>query len=93
MYSFGTIIMPPHFQLFMSSGLAKGNFPCYGLRNGDWKWTTKNNNQSKMKRVSRNVEFEIIMFPKLRCFMVALYAAAGFVLKEAFNSRLVTTAV
>jgi hypothetical protein len=55
MYVFGTIIMPPHFQLFISSCLAKGDFPGYQLRNGDWKWTTKmpqpiENEQSIEKR-------------------------------------------
>jgi len=43
--------------------------------------------------VSRNVELEFIMVAKQRCYMVTLYATAGLVFKEAFNSRLVTTAV
>lgn len=93
LYFFGTIIMPPRFQHFISCGLAKGDFSGYQLRNGDWKWTIKNHNQSKMNRVTRNVEFQFVMLATLLCFMATLYATAGLVFKEAFNSRLVTTAV
>jgi len=85
--------MPSHFQLFIYSGLAKGDFPYYQLRNGRWKWATKNRNQSKMNRVSRIVEFEFTMLAKSRCFMVTVCVTAELVLKEVFNSRLVTTEV
>jgi hypothetical protein len=59
------------------------------LRNIDWKWTTKNHNQSTMNRVSRNAEFEFMMLAKWHCFMVTLYATAGLVSKSSlqFTSR------
>lgn len=82
---FGTMIMPPHFQLFISSGLAKGCFPGCELKNVDWKRTNKNHNQSTMNRVSRNAEFEFMMLPKSHCFTVTLYATAGLVFRSSLQ--------
>jgi len=93
MYFFGKIIVPSPFQLFIYSGLAKGDFLDYQLRNEDRKWTTKNRNQTKMNRESKIVEFEFTMLAKSRCFMVTVYMTAELLFKEASNSRLVTTAI
>jgi len=46
-----------------------------------------------MNIASRNVEFDFTTLAKSRCFMVTVYVTAALVFKEAFNSRLVMTAV